>query len=166
MIRESEDLPKSWETYPCGGRVCLLRLRIKTGNPQSDYNRIGDFFIRFEDYYIFISTTTLKKKLIQQAISLIHQRSNEELTLEKVAKECGFSKYYFSRIFKKYTGKTFKSYLIDLRINKAKDLLLNSELAISQICYEAGFNDLSYFNRVFKKKVGCSPSEFRENKKE
>ncbi len=108
----------------------------------------------------------MKKKLIQQAISLIHQRSNEELSLEKVARECGFSKYYFSRIFKKYTGKTFKTYLIDLRINKAKDLLLNSELPISQICYEIGFNDLSHFNRVFKKKVGCSPSEFRENKKE
>ena len=144
----------------------MLRLRIKTGNPQSGYNRIGDFFISFEAYILNISTTfTLKKRLIQQAISLIHQRSNEELSLEKVARECGFSKYYFSRIFKKYTGKTFKTYLIDLRINKAKDLLLNSELPISQICYEIGFNDLSHFNRIFKKKVGCSPSEFRENKR-
>jgi len=107
------------------------------------------------------NTIYFEEKLIQQAISLIHQRSNEKLTLEKVAKECGFSKYYFSRIFKKYTGKSFKAYLIDLRINKAKYLLLNSKLTISQICYETGFNDLSYFSRMFKKRVGYSPSKFR-----
>ncbi len=146
--------------------MCFYKAEDKTGIPSPRIIGLGIFY--WWGVYIVEEYTkdVFEKELIQRAISLMHNDFNKELTLEKVARECGFSKFYFSRIFKKYTGKNFKIYLIELRINRAKELLMHSKLPISQICYQTGFNDLSYFSRVFKKIVGLSPSEFRQRIKD
>jgi len=78
-----------------------------------------------------------------------------------VAKAVNTSTSYFCRIFKKYTGLNFTDYVSRIRIEKAKSLLLNPNLRISEIAYEVGFQSLTHFNRVFKRVVGQSPTVYR-----
>ena len=68
----------------------------------------------------------------------------------------------FSRFFKLRTGKSLSDYIIDIRLGHATRQLVDSMKTVAEICYECGFNNLSNFNRIFKKKKGCSPKEFRE----
>lgn len=75
----------------------------------------------------------------------------------------GMTEVSFSRFFKLRTGKNLSDYIIDLRLGHATRLLVDSTMAIAEICYECGFNNLSNFNRIFKKKKNCSPKEFRDN---
>ena len=69
----------------------------------------------------------------------------------------------FSRFFKLHTGRNLTDYIIDMRLGAASRMLVDTSRSISEICFCCGFNNLSNFNRIFKKKKGCSPSEFREN---
>ena len=71
------------------------------------------------------------------------------------------STFYFCKMFKKGTGVNFTEYVCRVRIESAKNLLLNPNLRISEIAYEVGFQSLTHFNRVFKKTVGESPTEYR-----
>lgn len=75
----------------------------------------------------------------------------------------GMTPVAFSRFFKLRTGKSLSDYIIYLRLGFAARLLVDSTRSIAEICYECGFNNLSNFNRIFKKKKGCSPKEFRDN---
>ncbi len=68
----------------------------------------------------------------------------------------------FSRFFKLSTSKTISEYITDIRLGAAARLLIDTTESVSVICYECGFNTLSNFNRLFRKKKGCSPTEFRE----
>ena len=65
--------------------------------------------------------------------------------------------------FKMNAGKSLSDYIIDVRMGYAANLLIDTSTPIADICYECGFNNLSNFNRIFKKKKNCSPKEFREN---
>ncbi|MFD0619711.1 helix-turn-helix domain-containing protein [Paenibacillus sp. GCM10027629] len=65
-------------------------------------------------------------------------------------------------IFKQWTGKTFNRYVTDLRIRNATILLKQPELTVTDVCYSAGFNDLPYFCRIFKKYTGLSPAYYRK----
>jgi AraC-like DNA-binding protein len=73
------------------------------------------------------------------------------------------STFYFCKLFKKATGLTFTDYVSRVRIEKAKNLLLNPNLRVSEIAYEVGFQSLTHFNRVFRKLTGQSPSHYRES---
>jgi AraC-like DNA-binding protein len=74
------------------------------------------------------------------------------------------STFYFCKMFKKATGLTFTDYLSRVRVEKAKALLLNPHLRISEIAYDVGFQSLTHFNRMFRKIVGQSPTVYRESK--
>lgn len=94
---------------------------------------------------------------IRKAVRFIGLNFWRPLTLDEIADESGMSKYHFARTFKAVTGKTFKEYLTEKRVEKAKTLLADGEMTITEICYSVGFNDLSYFDRVFRKLVGINP---------
>lgn len=85
-----------------------------------------------------------------------------ELTLESAAALAGFSACYFSRIFKQFTNYNFVEYLTMQRIKRAQLLLADSDKAVTEISYQAGFKSISTFNRVFRQYRGCSPSEYRK----
>lgn len=102
------------------------------------------------------------KDLIYRAIHYIKRHSCERITLEDVAKYAGFSPSYFSKIFKGELACTFNQYLNQLRIENSKPLLLNRELTLSDICYMVGFEDQSYFIKVFRKHVGVTPGRYRQ----
>ena len=100
--------------------------------------------------------------VITRAKQFITDHQTEELSLEQVAKSVNTSKFYFCKIFKKATGINFTDYLSRVRTERAKNLLLNPNLRVSEIAYEVGFQSLTHFNRVFKRILGRSPTDYRE----
>lgn len=99
--------------------------------------------------------------VIARAKEYILEHQTEDLSLAQVARAVNTSTFYFCKIFKKSTGINFTDYLSRVRIEKAKNLLLNPNLRISEIAYEVGFQSLTHFNRVFKRILGQSPTEYR-----
>ena len=95
--------------------------------------------------------------------NFISSNYQNELRLNELASLAGMSPSAFSRFFKLRTGRNLSDYIIDLRLGHASRQLVDTSKSISEISYSCGFNNLSNFNRIFKKKKGCSPSEFREN---
>ena len=86
---------------------------------------------------------------------------NEEITLDQVAKAVHMSTFYFCKTFKKVTGINFTDYVSRVRIEKSKNLLLNPNLRVSEIAFEVGFQSLTHFNRVFRRNLGQSPTDYR-----
>jgi AraC-like DNA-binding protein len=99
--------------------------------------------------------------VIARAKDYIQEHQTENLRLGHVAKACNTSTFYFCKMFKKVTGINFTDYLSRVRIEKSKNLLLNPNLRVSEIAFEVGFQSLTHFNRVFKKILGQSPTEYR-----
>ena len=98
---------------------------------------------------------------IVKAKNYIALNYSEPLSLEQVAKAVNASTFYFCKMFKRVTGLNFTAYVSRVRIERAKSLLLNPNLRISEIAFEVGFESLTHFNRVFRKIVGQSPSDYR-----
>src|SRR5438477_10519667 len=98
---------------------------------------------------------------ICKARNFIRNHSDEELSLDQVARSVNISANYLSEKFKKVTGINFVDYVAHTRIEKARDLLHNVNLRISEIAFAVGFQSLSQFNRVFKKLTRQSPTQFR-----
>jgi AraC-like DNA-binding protein len=110
---------------------------------------------------ILVHQKNAEPPLITRAREFIQQHHAEDLSLGQVAKAVNTSTFYFCKLFKKHTGVHFTDYLSRTRVEKAKNLLLNPNLRISEIAYEVGFQSLTHFNRVFKKILGQSPTEYR-----
>jgi AraC-like DNA-binding protein/ligand-binding sensor protein len=98
---------------------------------------------------------------VASAKQFVQSHVEEPITLDLVVRHVNVSRFYFCKLFKKATGMTLTEYVSRVRIEKAKNLLLNPNLRISEIAYEVGFQSLTHFNRVFKKILGQSPTEYR-----
>lgn len=103
------------------------------------------------------------KKCVTRAIEYITDNYQNKMSLFDLASETHYSPYHFSRLFKRHTGKTPFEFLLDLKIEKAKNLLKQTNHSISEICYLSGFSSNSYFSQIFKKKTGVSPSHYKCN---
>lgn len=110
---------------------------------------------------IVVRRENTEPPMITRAKQFIEENQAEDLSLDQVAKAVNTSTFYFCKMFKKATGINFTDYVSRVRIEKAKNLLLNPNLRISEIAYEVGFQSLTHFNRVFKKLAGQSPTEYR-----
>lgn len=91
---------------------------------------------------------------------------SDEISLNTIAAEVGMSPSYFSSIFSKEMGKTFVEYLTEIRMDRAKELLMCSSMKTSEIGYEVGYKDPHYLSYIFKKTQNCTPKEFRARGKE
>ncbi|MBQ8990183.1 MAG: helix-turn-helix domain-containing protein [Prevotella sp.] len=100
---------------------------------------------------------------VQKVKNFIDQNYRYEIRLPQLADIAGMSPSAFSRFFKLHTGRNLSEYIIDMRLGYASRMLVDSTHSIAEISFSCGFNNLSNFNRIFKKRKGCSPSEFREN---
>jgi AraC-like DNA-binding protein len=103
-----------------------------------------------------------ESKRILKVKSYIDEHYKDEMSLEQLADLVGMTCTSFSRYFKQRTSKTISEYIIDIRLGYAARMLIDTADSISEICWRTGFNTLSNFNRLFRKRKGCSPTEFRE----
>ena len=86
-----------------------------------------------------------------------------ELRLKSLADLANMSESAFCRFFKLHTGRRLSDYIIDIRLGYATRLLIDTTETIAEICFKCGYNNMSNFNRIFKRKKGCSPTEFRNS---
>ncbi|HVM47388.1 MAG TPA: helix-turn-helix domain-containing protein [Candidatus Acidoferrum sp.] len=110
---------------------------------------------------VLLQQDNAEPPVIARAKEYIQEHQTENLRLGHVAKAVNTSTFYFCKMFKKVTGINFTDYLSRVRIEKSKNLLLNPNLRVSEIAFEVGFQSLTHFNRVFKKILGQSPTEYR-----
>jgi YesN/AraC family two-component response regulator len=111
---------------------------------------------------ILVRQENAEPPVITKAKKFIEEHQTEEMSLTDVAKAVNTSSFYFCKIFRKFTGINFTDYVARLRIERAKNLLLNPNLRISEIAFEVGFQSLTHFNRVFKRILGQSPTDYRQ----
>jgi AraC-like DNA-binding protein len=104
-----------------------------------------------------------KSGRIEKFFDFIRNNYDKSISLKDVAGQVNMPEVSFSRFVRKRTGRTFIENLNEIRLGHATRLLINTTYTIAEISYRCGFNNLSYFNRVFKHKNGCTTSEYRVN---
>lgn len=135
--------------------------------PPKQYDSMVKLLQIFAQHISIVSNQIVVQKqnaeppLITRAKQFIDSNQSEDLSLSQVAKAVNTSTFYFCKMFKKATGLHFTEYVSRVRIEKAKNLLLNPNLRVSEVAFEVGFQSLTHFNRVFKKVTGQSPTEYR-----
>jgi AraC-like DNA-binding protein len=136
---------------------------------QKKMDAVTDLLCIFADHLsmksnqIAVQHANSEPPVITKAKQYIEDHHMEDLSLGEVAQAVHTSIFYFCKLFKKVLGLNFTEYVSRVRTEKAKNLLLNPNLRISEIAYEVGFQSLTHFNRVFKQVVGESPSEYRSH---
>ena len=105
---------------------------------------------------------TVDSRRVQKVQDYINLRYKEDIRLSDLAALVGMTLTAFSRFSKLRTGRSISEYVIDIRLGHATRQLVDSTTSVAEICYECGFNNVSNFNRIFKKKKGASPKMFRE----
>ena len=116
---------------------------------------------RFMDY-LFSYSDVKHADIIFKAMHYVREHLSEKISLEDVAKHVYLSPTYFSRIFRQETGETFNAYLNKIRIDHSKKLLLDPTTKLIDVSLMSGFDDQSYFTKVFKRNVGISPMQYRK----
>ena len=136
------------------------------------FSKMINFHVEYQENHPHLNSGIPKQyeKNIMDRLNMvfyyINQNYMEDIPLEKAAEIAGFSKYHFARIFKEFSGQTFFDYLCLQRIKSAERLLLIPDKAITDIAYQSGFGSICAFNRAFKKKNHCTPSEYRARSSE
>jgi len=124
---------------------------------------------KFDDAHELSSSSYAKVNLesesrrVLKVKNYIDQHYKDEIRLEQLADLIGMTPTAFSRFFKHRTGKNLSEYIGDIRLGYAARRLVDTTDTVAEICYTCGFNTLSNFNRQFRKRKGCTPTEFREN---
>lgn len=132
----------------------------------------GQVRVWFMDHMSTI-TSTIRGRIEDQSESAvtrarkyIQENYAREISLDDVSREVNVSPYYFSKLFKEEVGRNFIDYLTELRIEKAKEMLLDQTMTVKEAGARAGYADQNYFSRIFKKQTGMTPRQFREERKE
>lgn len=154
--------------YEKGGMTYQFKSRndyLTTVMNLSDYEQMKHWFVekmseacRNITRYREESSTNV----VDIAKEYIKNNYSKALSLDEVSYYVNISPYYFSKLFKERTGENFIEYLTNIRIEKAKELLSNSEYSMKEICVMVGYSDPNYFSRSFKKNVGVTPTEYKE----
>ena len=108
-----------------------------------------------------MSQHSIDPAIMNSAITYINEHYMDEMSLEDAALFAGFSKYYFSRMFKQFSGISFSEYLTRRRLNVASDLLVRTDQSIREIAQSSGFGSMATFNRIFRQHKNCTPSQYR-----
>jgi AraC-like DNA-binding protein len=106
-----------------------------------------------------------KQQPLLEALSYIEQHFKEHIDQKELATRCGMTPFRFSRLFKQTCGVGFLEFILRKRMESAEGLLCNSQMSVTSIAYEMGFQDPSYFTRAFKQHFGCCPSDYRRAEK-
>jgi AraC-like DNA-binding protein/ligand-binding sensor protein len=152
-VRFTSEMRKGWEKNPF--------------IPSDKYNAIVRLLTFFAQQLSALSNQLVTEKnnaeppLVLRAREYIDKYKGEGLSLADVAKAAGASVFHFCKVFHKATGLKFTDYVARVRLEDARNRLLNPNLRISEIAYDVGFQSLTQFNRTFKRVFGQSPTDFR-----
>ncbi len=108
-----------------------------------------------------IACSETEPQAVASAKQFVQSHAEEPIKLEQVVQHVNVSRFYFCKLFKKATGMTLTEYIARVRVEKAKTLLGDPSLRISEVVYAAGFGSIPHFNSVFKHYVGMPPTEYR-----
>ena len=138
---------------------------FSTFSSENDISLIKEFVHKFLLECITAISSVKKAEVhpvIKKVCDYIDNNLSKDISLEESADFAGVSSFYLSKLFKEEKGETFINFLSDKRLEKARQLLENTELSIKEITAEVGYNDQNYFSRIFKNKYGLSPKEYRK----
>ncbi len=125
------------------------------------YVLLGQNYLKTAGMHHYSSRMSIDPEIMNSAITYINEHYMDDISLEQVAAFAGFSKYYFSRMFKQFASVSFTEYLTAQRMNVAVDLLGRTRKPIREIAEAAGFGSTATFNRVFREHKNCTPSQYR-----
>ena len=175
-IRKMLEIAKNGLAFPLSAIMKVYFILDELSNAKDFYAVIKFLCILYElskyvDEAHALSSSSFAKletqhsdsRRVQKIENYINMHYHEKISLDQIAAMAGMTPVSFSRFFKLRTGKTLSDYMIDIRLGHAARLLVDSTHSIAEICYDCGFNNLSNFNRIFKKKKECSPKEFRDH---
>jgi AraC-like DNA-binding protein len=110
-----------------------------------------------------METLSYNSRRIEKIMTHLNNNFDKEITLSEAAKIAGMTEVALSRFFKARTGKTFVDTINEVRLGNASRMLIETTHSITEVAYKCGFNNMSNFNRIFKKKKDCTPKEFRQS---
>ena len=149
--------------------------RIQSLNEKNGFDSVLELMSILHDLSISRNMRTLSNasfsneqfssnsRRIEKAFQYMNHNFDRPVTLSEVARLVNMTEVSFSRFIRKRTGNTFIDTLNEIRLGHASKKLIDTTHSISEISYNCGFNNISNFNRIFKKKKGCTPKEFRES---
>jgi len=155
--------------------IVLLAPRLLALNEKSGFDSVLELMSILHDLSISRNTRSLSNatfanehfsynsRRIEKAFQYMYSNYDRTVTLGEVAKLVNMTEVSFSRFIKKRTGNTFIDSLNEIRLGHASKKLIDTTHSIAEISYHCGFNNISNFNRIFKKKKGCTPKAFRES---
>ena len=153
--------------YGISGETYRFRSRedyLKFINEVEDYDQLRKWYtnkITEACHDVKCRKENRSNGIIDRAQEYIMQNYKKDISLDDVSREVDISPYYFSKLFKEATGDNFIEYLTNIRIDKAKELLDNTNLSMKEICVQVGYSNPNYFSRIFKKIVGVTPTEYK-----
>lgn len=152
-----------------------LQGRILTLDQKNGFDSVLELFSILHDLSTSRNLVTLSdstfnneqfnynSRRIEKVFEYMNANYSRQVTLTEVSKVASMPEASFSRFIKKRTGNTFIDSLSEIRLGHASRMMIDTTYSIAEIAYKCGFNNISNFNRIFKKKKGCTPSEFRNS---
>jgi AraC-like DNA-binding protein len=158
------------------GQLMARLMEIVTIHHRAPAFREVGIYVRLLDFFLLLGQYCLENmgkdtrpdpdgtqpRKIAEACAYLVSNCAAPITLEQTARQMGYSKFYFSRLFKRCTHQSFSEFITTARLQKAEQLLAEKDADMVEIAMQAGFGSLSTFNRVFKQVKGCTPSAFRK----
>jgi two-component system response regulator YesN len=114
---------------------------------------------------ISAGSISTENELVKKILACIHKRFDKNISIQQLAQECNVNANYASQLFNQEVGEKFNLYLTKLRLDKAQQLLRETNLPVSNIASMSGYNDYFYFAKVFKKSIGMTPKEYRSQER-
>ena len=175
IINESHELPTIIKKHEVGYTEILLTLKSIFNCYENQYTA---FELELKSHlfhlfallykYEFVEKIDINKQIstdasskIKTILNYINMNFQKEISIDELANLCQYSQYHFMRFFKKHIGITAIQYINNIRLEKASALLISTNNSIMEISLEVGFDNLSYFNKLFKRKYSTTPKEFR-----
>ena len=142
---------------------CLEQFRVRFDQQERKYETYTFIVKMLDTLFDAMEESKLYEVNSEQKIlNYIDRNIKRGVSLDEAAEYANMSSCYFSKFFKKMTGKNFITYVTDSKIETAKRMLTDTALPVINIAYELSYNETNYFSKAFKKKVGVSPTEYRE----